>query len=82
MRLRATCNLIFDYDSDLPYNEAVGLARKHLDSIKFDNNIEDLRIVLQVDKLKEKVDRIKLGEFSFDDFFLLLQMKKLKKNTR
>ena len=79
MRLRATCNLIFDYDSDLPYNEAVGLARKHLDSIKFDNNIEDLRIVLQVDKLKEKVDRIKLGEFSFDDFFPFVTNEKIKK---
>ena len=79
MRLRATCNLIFDYESDLPYNEAVGLARKHLDSIKFENNIEDLRIVLQVDKLKEKVERIRLGEFSFDDFFPFVTNEKVKK---
>ena len=79
MRLRATCNLIFDYECDLPYNEAIGLARKHLDNIKFENNIEDLRIVLQVDKLKDKVERIRLGEFSFDDFFPFVTHEKLRK---
>ena len=69
MKLRATCNVVFDFESDLPYDEAVLLARRHLDSIKFDNQLSDLRVVLQVDKLKDKSERVRLGEVSPEEVF-------------
>ena len=59
MKFRATCNLMFDFETDLPYNQAVELARKHLDDIKIGDEIDDLRFVLQVDKLRNKIEKIK-----------------------
>lgn len=69
MKFRATCNLIFDFETDLPQEEALELARKYLNGVKFDKDLQDTRIVLQVDKLKNKTERIKLGEFDFDEVY-------------
>lgn len=80
MKLRATCNIVFEYESDLPYDEAALIARKHLDSIKFDGSLGDVRVVLQVDKLKDKSERLRLGEFSFDEFFPFVTASKGKRD--
>jgi len=79
MKFRATCNLMFDFETDLPYNQAVELARKHLDDIKIGDGIDDLRFVLQVDKLRNKIEKIRIGEFSIEDVFPYLSNDETKK---
>lgn len=79
MKFRATCNLMFDFETDLPYNQAVELARNHLDNIKIGDGIDDLRLVLQVDRLRNKIEKIKIGEFSIDDVFPYISNDETKK---
>ena len=67
MKYRCTCTIIFDLDTDLPYHEATELAKQHIDEITFKSGIENTRTILQLDKLKGKVEKIKLHEFAVDD---------------
>jgi len=69
MKYRATCTILWDFETELPYEQALQEARKHLDEIPVKDGINDIRIVVQLDKLKSKVEKIKLGEFSVDDVF-------------
>ena len=82
MKFRATCNLMFDFETDLPYNQAVELARNHLDNIKIGDGIDDLRLVLQVDRLKNKIEKIKIGEFAIDDVFPYISNDETKKSSQ
>lgn len=66
-KYRASCSICFDFDTDLPYHEAVELAKKHLNDIPASDGIQDIRILLQLDKLKNKVEKIRLAEFTLDE---------------
>jgi hypothetical protein len=67
MKYRATCTILFNFESDLPYEQALELAKQHLDDIPMKEGIDDIRTILQLDKLKSKVEKIKLGEFTLDE---------------
>jgi len=69
MRYRVTCTIIWDFESDLPQAQALQLARKHLDEIPSKDGMEDIRCILNLDCLRSKVERIKLGEVALEDVF-------------
>lgn len=79
MKYRATCTIIWDFESDLPKEQALLLARKHLDEIPAKDGMEDMRFVLNLDKLRSKVERIKLGESSLDEVFPFITEQSSKK---
>lgn len=67
MRYRATATIVWDFDTQLPHNEALELANKHLGEFPNQDGLNDLRLVVRLDKLKEKVEKVKLGEFKIED---------------
>ena len=67
MRYRAVATITWDFETDLPYNQAVEMARKHLCDVPVQDGLKDVRILLQLDKLKSKSERIKIGEFTLDE---------------
>lgn len=67
MRLRATCTLIFDFETDLSLEDAQRAVRKELRSIGLHGK-ERLRSFVQLDRIKNKSDRVKILEMSLEDF--------------
>jgi 5-methylcytosine-specific restriction endonuclease McrA len=67
MRYRATATISWDFDTQLSHNEAQELANRHLGEFPNQDGINDLRLVVRLDKLKEKVEKVKLGEFPIED---------------
>ena len=67
MRFRATATIVWDFDTHLSQNEALELANKHLGDLPTQDGLSDLRLVVRIDKLKEKVEKVKLGEFQIDE---------------
>lgn len=62
-RYRATANIIWDFDTTFPKDQAVELARQHLGELQSKDGMCDLRLILRLDKLKDKVEKVRLGEF-------------------
>jgi hypothetical protein len=79
MKYRCTCTIIFDFETDLPYEQAINLAKDYLDEIPIKEGLENTRTVLQLDKLKSKVEKIKLGEFKLDEVFPFITEENSKK---
>jgi hypothetical protein len=67
MKYRCTCTIIFDLDTDLSYDKAYELARQHIDEINLKSGIENTRTLLQIDKIKSKVEKIKIHEFDVEE---------------
>jgi hypothetical protein len=67
MRLRATCTLIFDFETDLSLEDAQRAVRKELRSIGLHGK-ERLRSFVQLDRIKNKSDRVKILEMSLEEF--------------
>lgn len=67
MRFKATATVCWNFDTQLSQNEALELANKYLGDLPTQDGISDLKFVVRVDKLKEKVEKIKLGEFQIDE---------------
>lgn len=67
MRYRATATVVWDFDTQLPHNEALELANKHLGELPNQDGLNDLRLVVRLDKLKEKVEKVRLGEFKIEE---------------
>lgn len=82
MKYRCTSTIIFDFETDLPYEQALNLAKNHLDEIPFKEGLENTRTVLQLDKLKSKVEKIKIGEFQFDEVFPFITEENSKKQFK
>ena len=76
MKFRATATITWDFDTQLSHNEALELANKHLGEIPNLDNIKDLRHVIRLDKLKEKVEKIRLGEVKIEDVMPFLSGKR------
>lgn len=79
MRYRASCTLMFDFESDLNPDQALEYAKKQLDEIKICDNIDIIKSVTQIDKLKSKVEKIKLGEFPLNEVLPFITHEPLKK---
>jgi len=69
MKLRATATIMWDFDTDLPYAQAMEIAKHHLDEIPIHDNMKDVRLLIQLDKLRNKVEKVRIGEFQFDEVF-------------
>jgi hypothetical protein len=67
MRYRATATISWDFDTQLPHNEAQEFANKHLGEFPNQDGLNDLRLVVRLDKLKEKVEKVRLGEFTIEE---------------
>jgi hypothetical protein len=67
MKYRATCTIIFNFESNLPYEKSMELAKKYLEEIPIKEGVEDIRTIFSLDKMKEKVEKINLGEFLFEE---------------
>jgi len=78
-RFRATANIIWDFDTTLSKDQAVELARQHLGDLPNKDGMSDLRLIIRLDKLKDKVQKVKLGEFSPDDVIPFLTKEETKK---
>ena len=69
MKFRATATIVWDFETDLPYEQAVEFAKRHLNEIPSHDNMKDVRLLIQLDKLRNKVEKIRLAEFQFDEVF-------------
>lgn len=78
MRFRATSTIVWDFDCS-SQKEAQELANKHLGSIPNQDGLDDLRILTSLDKLRDKVEKIKLGEFKIEDVLPFVSKTDLKK---
>lgn len=66
MRFRATATVIWEIDAGSP-DEALELANRHLGEIPNQDGMADARLVIRLDKLKQKVEKVRLGEFKPED---------------
>ena len=80
MKYRVTCTIIWDFETDLPEAQALQQARKHLDEIPSKDGMEDVRCILKLDRLRSKVERIKLGELGLEDVFPHVTIQSSKKD--
>ena len=55
------------------------MARQHLGELPVKDGMSDLRLVLRLDKLKDKVEKIRLGEFSSKDVIPYLTKEDVKR---
>jgi HNH endonuclease len=67
MKYRAIANIIWEFDSELNYDQSLEIANKHLGKIPVQDDISDLRLVLRLDRIKEKTEKVQLGEFKIDE---------------
>lgn len=66
-KFRATATVVWDFDSDLPQERALELAKQQIEGISPQLGLSDLRLVVRLDKLKEKIQKVRLGEFEIAD---------------
>jgi 5-methylcytosine-specific restriction endonuclease McrA len=59
--------MVWDFDSELQPEEAVADAKAKLEKIHLQFGIADARMVIRIDPLKEKVQKVRLGEFELSD---------------
>lgn len=68
MRWRATATITWDLETqNMSQPQALELANKHLGELQTQDGIKDLRLVVRLDKLKEKVEKVNLGEFKIEE---------------
>ena len=65
MKYRSTVTLTWDFDSDLSSEEALVFAKRQIESVA--QGITNARTGVRVDRLKEKVHKVRLGEFKPED---------------
>lgn len=66
-RYRATATIVWDFDTELTHDKALEIAKKHLAEIPAQDGMADLRLVLRLDKLKDKIQKVRLGEFKAEE---------------
>jgi hypothetical protein len=79
MRYRATAQIIWDFDTNLTKEQAVELAHQHLGDLPNKDGMSDLRLIIKLDRLKDKIQKVRLGEFSPDDVIPFLTKEETKK---
>jgi hypothetical protein len=67
MRYRANCVLCWDFDSTLSPERAAELTKQQIESLYPQLGLPDLRLLVRLDKLKEKIQKVRLGEFQMSD---------------
>jgi hypothetical protein len=67
MKYRAIATVSWDFDTQLSQKEALEFADNHLGGFLKQDEFNDLRLVVRLDKLKEKVEKVKIGEFKIED---------------
>jgi hypothetical protein len=67
MRYRAVGTITWDFETDLPYNQAIEMAKRHLCDIPAHDGLKDVRLLLQLDKLKSKAEKVLISEFNLDE---------------
>jgi 5-methylcytosine-specific restriction endonuclease McrA len=66
-KYRATATVVWDFDSELPQEQALEHAKAQIEGLPPQQGMADLRTAVRLDKLKEKVQKVKLGEFEIAD---------------
>lgn len=74
MRYRAIATITWDFDvnptrpsGNLSPKEIQEIAESHLGQVPTLDGASDLRMVVRVDKLKEKVEKVRVGEFKIEE---------------
>src|SRR4051812_12602066 len=87
MRHRATATITWDFDvtasrpnGSLSPKDIQEIAERHLGQIPALDGINDLRLVVRVDKLKEKVEKVRVGEFKIEDVIPFIVKEEVKKD--
>lgn len=81
MRYRAIATITWDFDTTVRSPKDVqDLAEKHLEQIPTLDGAGDLRMVIRVDKLKEKVEKVRVGEFKIDEIMPFITKDDVKKD--
>lgn len=78
MRFRATASVSWEINAKNS-TEAQELANKHLADLPTNDDVKDFRIVIRLDKLKDKVEKIRLGEFKIDEVIPHLSKENVKR---
>lgn len=66
-KFRVTATVVWDMESDLPQDKTLALVKEQLDAMPIPSGMTDVRLVARLDKLKEKIQRVRLGEFKPED---------------
>jgi 5-methylcytosine-specific restriction endonuclease McrA len=66
MRFRAVATITWDFDT-LTASEAKELANKQLGEFPGPQGANDARLVIRLDQLKEKIEKVNLGEFKIEE---------------
>jgi hypothetical protein len=76
MRHRVVATITWDIESST-FDQGLDLANKQLS--EFSSKIIDSKITVRLDKLKDKIERIKLGEFKIEDVMPFLTKEEMKR---
>lgn len=67
MRYQATASISWIIDTDLSREEVMKIANSHLNEFFIKENLPDPKVIINLNKLKDKIEKIRLGEFSLQD---------------
>lgn len=80
MRWRAIATITWDFDSpNRSTKEIQEIADKHLGQIPALDGMSDLRMIVRIDKLKEKVEKVRVGEFKIEEVMPFISKDDFKK---
>lgn len=78
MRFRATATINWDFDAD-DVEKAKELVENKLENLSVDHQIQCNKNFVKLDKLKDKIEKIKLGEFQIDEVIPFISKEKIKR---
>lgn len=77
-KFRATSTVTWDFDSDLPPDEALEVAKRQIEAVS--QGITGARTGVRIDRLKEKVQKVRLGEFRPDEVIPFITKEDVKRD--
>lgn len=77
VKFRATATVTWEFTTELPLDKASEMAQGVIDSVSYPGL--EFKTHLRLDKLKEKIQRVKVGEFQSEDVFPFLASTESKK---
>lgn len=73
MKYRAIATITWDFDvsprssGSLSPQDIQEAAQQHLGQIPVQDGMNDLRLVLKIDKIRQKIEKVRVGEFKIED---------------
>ena len=86
MKYRAVATITWDFDVSprssgaLSPKEIQEAAQQHLGQIPIQDGISDLRLILKIDKIRQKIEKVRVGEFKIEEVIPFITKEETKRD--